>query len=341
MKFRAFILTSVLVITGFSTGAVGQVDEFCKEFGFMASLDAPRLTAPYIYGRIAILGNSSVSKFPTVLITYSNRSQSPTRQTVGKSGTYCFKITEGNGGSLLIEIDGVEVARRDVPDFGPAQRREDFQVTVPGAEASKLAPPGVVSTKFIYPPNEKTAAFYREAAEAELKKDLKAAIEAMQKVVAADEQDFPGWAQLANLYFQNKELEQADAAYRRALALREDYTPAWINIGKLRVAQKQFAAAIEIFKHAAALEPENARTFRLLGEAYLQNKQGTLGAQALNHAIRLDPFGQAECHLQLAHLYQLAGAKVLAAGEYKKFLAKIPEHPERKKFERFIRENPD
>jgi Tfp pilus assembly protein PilF len=124
-----------------------------------------------------------------------------------------------------------------------------------------------------------------------------------------------------------------------ALALQPEYAPAWINVGKLRIAQKQLEAAIEIFKHAAALEPGDARTFRLLGEAYLQNKQGTLGAQALNHAIRLDPQGQAECHLQLAHLYQLAGAMDLAAEEYKKFLAKVPNHPEKGKFEKFIKQN--
>ena len=105
------------------------------------------------------------------------------------------------------------------------------------------------------------------------------------------------------------------------------------------MAQKQYEAGIEIFKHAAALEPNDARTFRLLGEAYLQNKQGTLGAQALNHAIRLDPIGQAECHLQLAHLFQLAGAKELAAAEYKKFLEKVPNHPDKKKFEKYISDN--
>ena len=82
------------------------------------------------------------------------------------------------------------------------------------------------------------------------------------------------------------------------------------------------------------------RALQLLGEAYLQARQGTLAVQALNDAIRLDPIGMAECHLQLAHLYELAGARQLAAKEYKTFLSKVPDHPDQKKLEKFIKDNP-
>lgn len=324
------------VQVGLAMPALAQVDEICKEFGLMATLDAPRLTAPFVYGRISILATDT-SKFPKVTVTYSNRSQTPSRVIVDRSGNYCFKVTSGNGGTLSININGIEVARRDVPDFGPAQKREDFQVEVPGNERSIA--PGVVSSKFAYPPNDKTAAHYRDAAAFEKNKELKSAISEMRRVVEIDANDFVAWAYLGNLQFSDKQLQEADASYRKSLALREDYTPAWINVGKLRVAQKQLEAAIEIFKYAASLSPEDARVFRLLGETYLQNKQGTLGAQALNHAIRLDPVGQAECHLQLAHLFELAGAKDLAVEEYKKFLAKVPDHPDKRKFEKFIKDN--
>ena len=330
-------LTIVFVIAS-TMAASAQVDEICREFGLMATLEAPRLTAPFVYGRVEIVTSEPNAKFPKVSITYTNRSQSPSRVTIGRSGSYCFKITGGSGGTLTIDINGVEVARRDVSDFGPAQKREDFQVAVPGSGAA-LAAPGVVSTTFSYPPNEKTSVHYKNAAELERDKDFKGAIAELKKIVEIDPNDFIGWAQLGNLQFGNGEHQDADASYRKALALQPEYTPAWMNVGKLRVAQKQLEAAIEIFKHVAALEPTDARVFRLLGETYLQNKQGTLGAQALNHAIRLDPQGQAECHLQLAHLYQLAGAKELAAEEYKKFLAKVPNHPDKEKFEKFVKEN--
>jgi Tfp pilus assembly protein PilF len=315
-----------------------QVDEICREFGYSATLDGPRLSAPFIYGRITVTSDEKSPKFPKITISYTNRSQSPSRVTVGRSGSYCFKVTGGSGGTLVIDVDGIEVARRDVSDFGPAQKREDFQIAAPGAN-SPLSPPAVVSSKFSYPPNDKTADLYKAAVNAEEENDLKLATETMKKVVAIDSNDFIAWAYLGTLHFKSDQLQDADSAYRRSIALREDYTPAWINVGKLRIAQKQLEAAIEIFKHAAALEPEDARTFRLLGDTYLQNRQGTLGAQALNHAIRLDPVGQAECHLQLAHLFELAKANHLAVKEYEKFLEKVPNHPDRKKFEKFITDN--
>ncbi len=335
MWYLKGILVTVFAL-GLTLSSAAQVDEICKEFGYMASLDAPRLMAPFVYGRVSVMSSDANAKFPKVTVTYSSRSQSPSRVTVGRSGSYCFK---GSGGGLLtVDIDGIEVARRDVAEFGPSQKREDFQVAVPGSAPARVGP-SVISSKFSYPPNEKTADHYKKAADFEAGKDLKSAIAEVQKIVTIDPNDFIGWAYLANLQFENNQLRDSDASYRKSLALREDYTPAWVNVGKLRVAQKQLEAAIEIFKHAAALEPEDARTYRLLGETYLQNKQGTLGAQALNHAIRLDPIGQAECHIQLAHLFQLAGAKDLAAAEYKKFLAKVPNHPDKKKFEKYINDN--
>jgi regulator of sirC expression with transglutaminase-like and TPR domain len=81
--------------------------------------------------------------------------------------------------------------------------------------------------------------------------------------------------------------------------------------------------------------------YRMLGEAYLQAKKGSLGIEALDRALNLDPVGMAECHLTKAHLYELAGAKQFASHEYKLFLEKVPQYPERKKLEKYIKENPE
>jgi cytochrome c-type biogenesis protein CcmH/NrfG len=332
-------LVFLICVCGFFVlPASAQVDQFCEEFGYRPILDAPHLSAPYVYGRVVIKADAPVARFPKVTITYSNRSQSPTRQTITNSGNYCFPVTSGNGGILVIEIEGVEVTRRQVADFGPAQKREDFDVTVPGPNRSIA--PSAVSSKFYYPPNERTVPLYSKAAEAEKRKAYSEAISFVKDIVAKDPEDFLGWEYLGTLYFNERLYSEADAAYRKSLTLRINYPRAWVNVGKLRVAQKNFGGAIEIFKHAISLEPEVALTYRLLGEAYLQNKQGSLGEQALKEALRLDPVAMAECHLVLAHLYQLAGAKPLAAVEYKVLLEKVPNHPERKKFEKFIKENP-
>jgi Tfp pilus assembly protein PilF len=59
----------------------------------------------------------------------------------------------------------------------------------------------------------------------------------------------------------------------------------------------------------------------------------------LEEAARLDPGNQAEAHLSLAALYDAANLKDRAAAEYEKFLAKKPDYPDKKKLEKYIREN--
>ena len=58
-----------------------------------------------------------------------------------------------------------------------------------------------------------------------------------------------------------------------------------------------------------------------------------------NEALRLDPVGKAEVHLRLADIYNALNMKAEAVAECRKFLAKKPDYPERKKIEQFIAAN--
>lgn len=315
-----------------------QIDDICGEFGHIATLAAPRLTAPFVYGKVYITGSDPEGPAPRVTVIYSNRGQSPERITLGRTGNYCFRLTSGAGGLLTVEMDGVEMSRRQVSNFGTAQQREDFDISLKPKE--NLSSIGVISAKFYHPPNERTTPLYEQAFSAEKQGSLDQAVKLVKEIVAIDKDDFIAWAYLGNLLLEQKKFDDADAAFKTSLTLKIEYTPAWINVGRLRIAQKMYDAAIEIFKYSIELEPGSARIHQLLGEAYLLNKMGSLGAEALNTAIELDPMGMAELHLQLAHLYQLAGAKSEASREYKLFLSKMPDHPDAEKFKKFIADNP-
>lgn len=322
-----------------SSGPVtAQVNSICADSGATPALDSPFAHVPYVYGRVVIRGIEAGAKFPKVTVVLLEGQQSADRWTIDKSGNYCFKRKSSGGGTLTVEIDGLEVERRTLTSFGPAQQREDFEISM---QSQKLGPPGVVSARFSHPANPQTAELYKQAVEAERMKDLVKAVDLVKEIVSIDTADFIAWAKLGSLYFEQNRLTDALAAFRKSVELKVEYTPAWISVGNVRVAQKQYEAAIEIFKHAAELDPTSARTFQLLGQTYLLARQGTLGVQALNEAIRLDPVGMAECHLQMAHLYELAGAKHLATREYKTFLTKVPDHPNKKKFEKYIKDNPE
>lgn len=330
------LLVCVLALTLITGTASAQIDDICREFGATPSLDAPILNAPFIYGRIIVNGVGHGAKPPKVTVTFSDRGQPSVRLTVDKSGNYCFKRISGDG-SLVVDVDGVEHARRTVASFGPAQQREDFEINV---ALERLGPPTVISAKFSHPQTERTRELYRKAADAEKSKDAKGAVEYMKEVVSLDPADFIAWAKLGSLYFEQNLLGEAESAFKKSLELRVEYTPAWIYAGRIRVAQKHYDIAIEIFKQAIQTDATSSRAYQLLGEAYLQVKKGSLGAEALNKAIELDPNGMAECHLLLARLYDLAGAKPLASREYKLFLAKVPDYPDKKKFEKYIKDNP-
>lgn len=333
--YSALVFAVISLLAG---NVSAQVDDFCREYGAVPTLEGPRLSTPYIFGRVNVQGIAPNGKFPKIVVILQERSQAPNRVTVSRSGTYCFRRIGGDGG-LRVEVDGVEVDRRQIASFGTPQQREDFDIFL--NKNALQSPPAVVSSKFARPPNAKTAGLYEKTSEAERAKDVAATIAALSEIITLDKDDYIAFAKLGAIYFEQSQFTNADAAFRKALELRVDYTPAWINVGKMRLFQKQYAAAIEIFKQAISTDPTSPRGYQLLGESYLQNKQGTLAVEALNQAIKLDPRGMAECHLLLARLYELAGAKKEATRELKLFLVKIPDHPDRKKFEKFIRDNPE
>lgn len=328
MKPLAGPFLFLFFLTIFPVTSAAQVDEICTEFGAAPSLSPPASAPPIVYGKIILSGFDPFKRPPNVLVILVDRQQSNSRIRVERSGNYCFRRVNISSGTLVIEVNGVEVARRTLPVAAGAQQREDFDL-------SPSNPP-----KFAYTPHPKNLELYIKAGEAETAKQTKAAIGYLSQIVSNEGGDFIAYSKLGMLQLDQKAHSEAETAFRKALSLQVEYTPAWIGMGQIRIEQKQYPAAIEILKHAISLHPQSARAHQLLGEAYLLAKLGSLGAEALKKALELDPNGMAEIHLQLAHLYQLAGAKPMAAQEYRLFLEKVPAHPERAKFEKFIKDNP-
>ena len=238
-----------------------------------------------------------------------------------------------------MEVDGTQVERRTLPVLGPPQQREDFDIDI--RQVSTQTAPGVVSSKFLREPNEKTVELYKKAAKAEKSGDIDKTINYLKQIVAVDPEDYPAWGKLGARYFEKQSIPEAEDAFKHSIQVNAQYTPAWLSLGLLRINQKQFDAAVDVFKHVTEMDPASAMGYRLLGVSYLQTRQGNLGVAALDQAIKLDPVGMAECHLLKARLYELAGYKKLAADEYKTFLNKVPYYKDKKRLEEFIAANPN
>lgn len=144
IPFAAVLAFDLLIV---APDINAQADDICREMGETPTREISRdnRLAPYVFGKVTVRGAKKDANPPRVTVIYSDSSQPATRQTLGKSGNYCFKRF-GNSGTLIIDVDGIETARKSVSDIGGVRQREDFEVIPPNVE--QTAPPSVISTKF-------------------------------------------------------------------------------------------------------------------------------------------------------------------------------------------------
>jgi Tfp pilus assembly protein PilF len=328
--FRLILVPALIGI--FCWNASAQAGEICGSL----TAGAVWATTKAIYGRVTLSGVDSSQKFPKVSVTMLFQGRSNASATVDRSGNYCFLDVPLGGVILVVDIEGVEAGRYDIQTTNIGQLRQDFDLSL----GQKSAKPGSISAKYQYQRTGKNVELFDQANAFVKEKKPDKAIPIIKQIVESDPNDFVAWALLGSTYFEKNDLPSAETSFQKALALKGDFGPAMMNIGRIRLMQNQVEPAIEFLKNATLADPKYARPYQLLGEAYLMAKKGTLGVEALNEAIALDPVGMAECHLLIARLYDRAGAKPYASREYKSFLAKVPNHPDAKKFADYIKENP-
>ena len=230
-----FVKTGFIVIAfllSVHTASAQQADEICSGFGLRPSFDEPGSRIPYVFGRISVRGLDPTAKSPKITAVFLDAQQSQGRLTIERSGNYCFRRSNSGGGTLIIEVDGVESARKAFSTIGQVQTREDFEVYL--TKKQETVAPGVVSAKFRRPPNEKTEQLYQKTGEADANKDLAAAIRYANEIVAIDPDDFVAWAKLGSLHAAKGSYVEAETALKRSLAVRKDYTPAMLNLGLLK-----------------------------------------------------------------------------------------------------------
>lgn len=270
------------------------------------------------------------------LILYSENGSLFARQTVASRGSYRFLNLPSGWYDLIVEVEGLEVARvrvQCVANF-KTDFRQDISMEWRGAPA--LNKTGNVSAANFYKRQPATQRLFDRAEEAISTKQYTDASAMLLQIVGADAQDYQAWTELGTSYLFQDKSEEAERAYLRAAEAKPAYALAYINLGRMRLARKNYDGAIEILTKGVALQPPSADANFLLGETYLQMKKGSKAVPYLEEAARL---GRPDAHLRLATLYNAVGLKERAAAEYEKYLAKKPDTPERKKLEQYIKEN--
>lgn len=332
MKYFAFALVFPLSIFIFHGSAAAQTDELRSATGLPIQIGQPA-----VFGQVTIKRLASGERKPTIHVTMLEGGTQIGRVQVNDSGYYFFLQMPRTTATLLVEINNFEVGRALVPVAAGASRnlRQDF--TVDWEEFKKVSTTGVVSA--VYPRSDEAEKAFDAAMKSVRDKDYQKAVAQFNAILEKDPKDFVAWTELGTVFYRNNAFENAEACYFKAIELKKDYLMALMNLGKLYLGKQRADDAVLVLSNAVSSSPANADARHYLGEAYLMAKKGSLAVPQLKEAIKLAPDDKADLHLRLADLYNAAGGKKLAAEEYKQFLKKRPDHPDKEKFEKYIRDN--
>jgi tetratricopeptide (TPR) repeat protein len=316
---------------------------------FALTICAPTVTAAQgnnftVYGDVKVDESKAGGMVPLTydVLLYNLAGTVVMRQRVPNNGRYRFMGVRSGEYHVAVEVESQEIARVQIAvgggsSFGSSELRQDFEMEWrPNRAPSSAAKRQTITAEDFYQRTGANATAFKRAQGAVDRKAYDQAAALLKEIVAADDKDFQAWTELGTVYLLMKKEADAERAYESAIKARPSFFLAHLNLGRARAAQKKFAEAVEPLARAVELQPTNAEANFLLGESYLQLKQGSKAVGHLEAAGRL---GKAEAHLRLAALYNAVGLKDRAAAEYEQFLAKNPDHPEKKKLQKYIEEN--
>jgi tetratricopeptide (TPR) repeat protein len=294
-----------------------------------------------LYGDVTV-DESKVSGLKPLtfdVILYSESGILLARQTTANNGRYRFNNLITGVYLVAIEVENSEIARISVDLRSPILKEVRRDLSLEWRLPGRSTKAGLVSVGDTYVRSAANQKLFQIASQAKARNEYAKAADLFQQIIHADPRDFQAWCELANVHFLQKNVTDAENEYLRAIDAHPKFFLALLNLGRLELSQKRYDVAIEVLRQAVTTMPSSADANYFLGEAYLQNKKGSSAVVYFNEALRLEPREMAEVHLRLALLYNRAGLKQKAAAEYKQFLTKRPNYPERKKLERYIAAN--
>ena len=313
--------------------SVGQVDEISQATG----LPIP-IGAPVIYGQVTITGIGKDERKPIVFVVLYEGGIQLDRKQASDRGYYYFLRTPQNGHVVAFEVSGMEIGRTVLIPGMSNRVRQDISVDWLSLKGANRKITGTISAKDHIRSAEAEKAFDKAMA-AFTDRQHAEAIGLFKAIVKKDPQDFFAWTVLGAIYLAENMLPESSQAVDKALQLKPDFLLALITLGKLELTKKNFDKAIEVLSRAVQVGPQSPEANHMLGESYLQAKKGSLAVGYLSKAIELAPIEKAEIHLRLALLYNAAGAKDRAVAEYRAFLEKVKDHPDKQRIEQYIKEN--
>jgi len=154
------------------------------------------------------------------------------------------------------------------------------------------------------------------------KKEFAAAIDPLQKFIAAQPDVAYGHFELAYVFTALKRADEARGEYERAIAIDPKMAEAYLNLGILFI-ERDPAVSIPNLRKAVELLPAQSRPRYLLGVAQENAKDYSAAAESFEGAYRLDPHNL-EPILHLANLYMRLQRPADAEGKFRSILEVQP-----------------
>jgi tetratricopeptide (TPR) repeat protein len=303
-----------------------------------------------VYGQLIV--KSKTSAHPPEYYVVTLRSLSPgswvingvgeSSQVVGNLDSFRFLVAQHIGDfELIVSSRGRVLLQHPftVDSTQVSEKLVNLLVEWKDESSWTLSHLRTISTNDFYSRNASSAELMNKEFVAAETGDFKEAVRLLKTIVEADPEDFEAWAELGTILFEQRSRRESNKAFERSLALRPSYPLALLNYGKSLYLQKSYDSSIRILNRLLSIHPEAAEAHRYLGEAFVCLKDSASAITELEKAASLDPQGQAEAHLSLAALYDLAGRKDKAAEEYETFLTLRPESPDNRKLKQYIVKN--
>lgn len=344
MNFYLKLFVSILLATLLPASALGQDDEARQASGlptYIGNRPGAGTGSGRVSGMVEIQGLTDQTKAPTLTVALLANGVLVGRQRVQNRGSFNFTAVPLNGVTLIVEVDNQEIGSYPMGTLSPPpmSNRKDIFLVWSNIERKTAERNEVLALRNAYVRTEDNQKAFDKAINASKDKNSANAIKLFKQIVEKDSADFVAWSELGSLYFKEQKFEESENAFSKSVGLKPDFLPALINLGKVQLSQKKFDPSVEILSRAIEVSPGSAEAHHFLGEAYLQSKRGSKAVVHLNKAIELAPVEKAEVHLRLAMLYNAANLKDRAAAEYKAFLQKVPDYPDKAALEKYISEN--
>src|SRR5882724_3400944 len=132
------------------------------------------------------------------------------------------------------------------------------------------------------------ARIYSEAKQAEAAGDLQTASDKYEAIVRLRPQMAEAYANLGNLYYQQKQTDRAKAAYQKAIQIKPELAGPYVFLGVIAFGEHDYPGAVRHLQRAQALQPSNVLIHSYLGYTYYARSAFREAAGELEKAAALE-----------------------------------------------------